>query len=44
MIEHIQKFPKHIQNSLKNIKEDNLNFEEVGKVVIAAWEVLLLLD
>ena len=35
MIEHIQNFPKHIQNSLKNIKEDNLNFEEVGKVVIA---------
>ena len=35
MIEHIQNFPKHIQNSLKNIKQDNLNFEEVGKVVIA---------
>jgi glucose/mannose-6-phosphate isomerase len=35
MIEHIQNFPKHIQDSLKNIKEDNLNLEEVGKVVIA---------
>ena len=35
MIEHIQNFPKHIQDSLKNIKEDNLSFEEVGKVVIA---------
>ena len=44
MIEHIQNFPKHIQDSLKNIKEDNLNLEEVGKVVIAVWEVLLLLD
>ena len=35
MIEHIQNFPKHIQDSLKNNKEDNLNLEEVGKVVIA---------
>ena len=35
MIEHIQNFTKHIQYSLKNIKEDNLNLEEVGKVVIA---------
>ena len=35
MIEHIQNFPKHIQDSLRNIKEDNLNLEEVGKVVIA---------
>ena len=35
MIEHIQNFPKHIQDSLKNIKEDNLNLEDVGKVVIA---------
>ena len=35
MIEHIKNFPKHIQDSLKNIKEDNLNLEEVGKVVIA---------
>ena len=35
MIEHIQNFPKHIQDSLKNIKEDNLNLEEVSKVVIA---------
>ena len=35
MIEYIQNFPKHIQDSLKNIKEDNLNLEEVGKVVIA---------
>lgn len=35
MIDHIKNFPKHIQNSLKNIKEDNFNLEEVGKVVIA---------
>ena len=35
MIEHIRDFPKHIQDSLKNIKEDNLNLEDVGKVVIA---------
>ena len=35
MIEHIQNFPKHIQDSLKNIKGDNLNLEDVGKVVIA---------
>ena len=35
MIEHIQNFSKHVQDSLKNIKENNLNLEEVGKVVIA---------
>ena len=35
MIEHIRDFPKHVQDSLKNIKEDNLNLEDVGKVVIA---------
>lgn len=35
MIEHIRDFPKHIQDSLKYIKEDNLNLEDVGKVVIA---------
>ncbi len=35
MIEHIQNFPKHIQDSLKNIKKHNFNLEEVGKVVIA---------
>ena len=35
MIEHIRDFPKHIQDSLKNINEDNLNLEDVGKVVIA---------
>ena len=35
MIEHIQNFPKHIQDSLKNIEEDNLNLEAIDKVVIA---------
>ena len=35
MIDHIKNFPKHIQNSLKNIKEDHLNLEEVSKVVIS---------
>ena len=35
MIEQIKNFPKHIQDSLRNIKDDNFNLEEVSKVVIA---------
>ena len=35
MIDHIKNFPKHIQDSLNNLKETNLKLEEVSKVVIA---------
>ena len=35
MIEHIENFPKHIQDSLKNLKETDLKLEEISKVVIA---------
>lgn len=35
MIEHIKNFPKHIEDSLKDLKEHNLKLEEIGKIVIA---------
>ena len=35
MIEHIKNFPKHIEGSLKDLKEHNLKLEEISKVVIA---------
>ena len=35
MIKHIKNFPKHIEDSLKDLKDHNLNLEEISKVVIA---------
>ena len=35
MIEHIKNFPKHIEGSLKDLKDHNLKLEEISKVVIA---------
>jgi glucose/mannose-6-phosphate isomerase len=35
MIEHIKNFPKHIEDSLKDLKDHNLKLEEISKVVIA---------
>ncbi len=35
MIEHIKNFPKHIENSLKDLKDHNLKLEEISKVVVA---------
>ena len=35
MIDYIENFPKHIQDSLKNLKETDLKLEEISKVVIA---------
>ena len=35
MIEHIKNFPKHIEDSLKDLKEHNLKLEEISKIVIA---------
>ena len=34
MIEHIKNFPKHIEDSLKDLKEHNLKLEEISKIVI----------
>ena len=35
MIEHIKNFPKHIEDSLKDLKDHNLKLEEISKIVIA---------
>ena len=35
MIEHIKNFPKHIEDSLKDLKDHNLKLEEISKVVVA---------
>lgn len=35
MIENIKNFPKHIEDSLKDLKDHNLKLEEISKVVIA---------
>ena len=35
MIEHIKNFPKHIEDSLKDLQDHNLKLEEISKVVIA---------
>ena len=35
MIKHIKNFPKHIEDSLKDLKDHNLKLEEISKVVIA---------
>ena len=35
MIEYIKNFPKHIEDSLKDLKDHNLKLEEISKVVIA---------
>ncbi len=35
MIDHIRNFPKHIQDSLNDLKNHNLKLEEINKVVIA---------